>query len=61
MRAELIAIYDKHPDSPRMMYVTKGGLRFTLEQWELMQFMKRVDKKLNNLLSRPHQSTPETK
>jgi hypothetical protein len=33
------------------MFVTKDGLRFTQEQWELMLFMKRLEKKLDRLAS----------
>lgn len=50
-RAELTLCYDRHPDSPRHLWVTKDGLKFTQEQWELMKFMERLEKKLDKMRS----------
>lgn len=51
MRAQAITVYDGHPDSPRVMYETKDGLRYTAEQWQLAAMMQRLEKKIDRLLS----------
>jgi len=50
MKASPTAVYDGHPDSPRMMYYLADGTRFTPEQWQLMQFMGRLEKKFDRII-----------
>ena len=50
MRATQVTVYDGHPESPRIMFETRDGLRFTPEQWQLARFMDRLEKKLDKLL-----------
>lgn len=52
MEARAFLLYDGHPNSPREMYETPDGLRFTPEQWMMMQFMDRIEKKLDEILAR---------
>lgn len=49
MKAHPTRVYDGHPDSPRLMYYTASGERYTPEQWQLMLFMERLEKKLDQL------------
>ena len=44
-----LLVYDLHPDSPRLMYEYEEGL-YTYEQVQLLTFMLRIDKKLDDLL-----------
>ena len=48
-RGTQVTVYDGHPESPRVMWEWKGG-RYTFEQWQLIVFMARLEKKLDALL-----------
>jgi hypothetical protein len=51
MKVERTTVYDRHPDSPRVMWVTKDGMKFTQEQWQLVELMKRLEKKIVRMLA----------
>lgn len=48
LRVKQITVYDQHPESPRVMFEWKDG-RYTFEQWQLIVFMDRLEKKLDAL------------
>ena len=52
MEAEEILVYDRHPDSPRLMFETPNGMRYTAEQWQLMLFMERLEHKLDTIFAK---------
>lgn len=60
MRGTPITVYDGHPDSPRLMYETKDGLRYTPEQWQLAAMVARLEKKLDAVLSTHGQEESKT-
>lgn len=51
MKGEWTTVYDRHPESPRVLFVTKEGLKFTQEQHAVLVFMKRLEKKIDRFLS----------
>lgn len=51
MRARQITLCDKHPDSPRVMFETKDGMRYTPEQWQIVKLADRLEKKIDRLLA----------
>ncbi len=50
MKASPTTVCDSHPDSSRIMFYTVNGERYTLEQYRLMQFAERLEKKLDRLI-----------
>lgn len=51
MKADLVEYYEG--DKPmRFMYETKDGYRFTPEQWRMMQFMDRLEKKIDKFFTK---------
>jgi hypothetical protein len=45
-------VYDRHPESPRLMYETEAG-RFTQEQYFILQMMERIEVTIAALRAQP--------
>lgn len=48
MRATETILYEGD-EPPRVMFETADGHRYTPEQWKMMQFLNRVEKKLDRI------------
>lgn len=52
MRARLVEHYTVHPSpgsTKHEILYERGGLRYTAEQWRIMQFLDRVERKLEKI------------
>lgn len=50
MRAQRMILYEGDLP-PRVVFQTSDGCRYSPEQWQVMQFMARLEKKVDRLLA----------